>query len=95
MTFTVRPGQVTGLRRAERRRQARNGIMTFTATGLVTDDPDGLPYIGRIGHSPRMFLAAGHNMLGFSLAPATGDRIAALITGAIDDSALASFAPGR
>jgi glycine/D-amino acid oxidase-like deaminating enzyme len=42
-----------------------------------------------------MFLATGHNMLGFSLGRATGDRIAALITGAIDDSALASFAPGR
>jgi len=57
--------------------------------------PDGLPYIGRVGRSPRVFLATGHNMLGFSLGPATGQRIAALMTGAIDDSALTSFAPGR
>jgi D-amino-acid dehydrogenase len=57
--------------------------------------PDGLPYIGRVGRSPRVFLATGHNMLGFSLGPATGQRIAALMTGAIDDSALSSFAPGR
>jgi D-amino-acid dehydrogenase len=57
--------------------------------------PDGLPYIGRVGRSPRVFLATGHNMLGFSLAPATGQRIAALMTGAIDDTALKSFAPGR
>jgi len=57
--------------------------------------PDGLPYIGRVGRSPRVFLATGHNMLGFSLAPATGQRIAALMTGAIDDAALKSFAPGR
>jgi D-amino-acid dehydrogenase len=57
--------------------------------------PDGLPYIGRVGRSPRVFLATGHNMLGFSLAPATGHQIAALMTGAIDDAALKSFAPGR
>ena len=57
--------------------------------------PDGLPYIGRVGRSPRVFLATGHNMLGFSLAPATGQRIAALMTGGIDDAALKSFAPGR
>jgi glycine/D-amino acid oxidase-like deaminating enzyme len=34
-------------------------------------------------------------MLGFSLAPATGERIASLMTGAISDAALASFAPSR
>ena len=57
--------------------------------------PDGLPYIGRVGRSPRVFLATGHNMLGFSLGPATGERIASLMTGAISDVALASFAPSR
>ena len=57
--------------------------------------PDGLPYIGRLGQSARLFLATGHNMLGFSLGPATGQRIASLMTGAISDAAVASFAPGR
>lgn len=57
--------------------------------------PDGLPYIGRVGRSPHVFVATGHNMLGFSLAPATGHLIAALITGAVTDSELASFALGR
>jgi hypothetical protein len=45
--------------------------------------------------APRVFLATGHNMLGFSLGPATGERIASLMTGAISDAALASFAPSR
>lgn len=45
--------------------------------------PDGLPYIGRTSHYSNVHLAAGHGMLGVSLAPATGRLLAELITGAV------------
>jgi len=57
--------------------------------------PDGLPYIGRIGRSNRMFVATGHNMLGLSLGPATGQLIAHLMRGSIGDAELSSFAVNR
>jgi len=57
--------------------------------------PDGLPYIGRVGRSERVFAATGHNMLGLSLAPATGQAIAGLISGDGDDATLAAFALSR
>jgi D-amino-acid dehydrogenase len=57
--------------------------------------PDGLPYVGRVGRSERIFAATGHNMLGLSLAPATGHAIADLMSGTADDSSLAAFALNR
>ena len=41
--------------------------------------PDGIPRIGRSPRLKNVFLAAGHNMLGLSMAPATGRLIAELI----------------
>ncbi len=57
--------------------------------------PDGLPYIGRVTGCQRVFVATGHNMLGLSLAPATGHEIARLMTGAGAEDALAPFAIDR
>jgi D-amino-acid dehydrogenase len=57
--------------------------------------PDGLPLIGPLPGFRRTVVAAGHNMLGLTLAPATGSVVADLLmTGgaAID---LAPFHPGR
>ncbi|MBI1311059.1 FAD-dependent oxidoreductase [bacterium] len=42
---------------------------------------DSLPIIGRVPKLTNAFLAAGHNMLGLTLAPATGRIIAEMITG--------------
>jgi D-amino-acid dehydrogenase len=42
--------------------------------------PDGLPLIGPSPRLPNVHLAAGHNMLGLSMAPATGRLVAELIT---------------
>jgi len=42
---------------------------------------DSLPIIGRVPKLKNGFLATGHNMLGLSLAPATGRLIAELVTG--------------
>jgi D-amino-acid dehydrogenase len=42
---------------------------------------DGLPIISRAPIAANVFIAAGHNMLGLSMAPATGKLIAELVTG--------------
>ncbi len=40
---------------------------------------DSLPIIGRVPKSSNVILAAGHNMLGLSMAPATGKLVAELL----------------
>ena len=49
-------------------------------TGLRPVSPDGLPYIGSIPSFPRVYLATGHAMMGWSLGPVTGKIIADLIS---------------
>ena len=43
--------------------------------------PTGLPIIAPAPRSPHLFIAAGHNMIGLSTAPATGLLMADLVTG--------------
>ena len=43
--------------------------------------PDGLPFIGPLPGLDNVYLAAGHGMLGISMAPATGKLIAELVSG--------------
>lgn len=43
--------------------------------------PDSLPCIGRSPALANVWVAAGHNMLGLSMAPATGKLVAELLTG--------------
>ena len=43
--------------------------------------PDSLPIIDRCPHLDNVFIAAGHNMLGVSMAPVTGKLIAELLNG--------------
>jgi D-amino-acid dehydrogenase len=55
--------------------------------GLRPCTPDGLPYLGRLPRYDNATIAAGHGMLGISLAPITGKIVAQLIaneTPAID-----------
>ena len=42
---------------------------------------DGLPYIDRTPRFGNVWVAAGHNMLGLSMGPATGRLICEMITG--------------
>jgi D-amino-acid dehydrogenase len=44
--------------------------------------PDGVPLIGPSPALPNVWVAAGHNMLGLSMAPATGKLVSELVTGA-------------
>jgi D-amino-acid dehydrogenase len=43
--------------------------------------PDGLPFIGRLPAFDNVYVAAGHCMLGVSMAPATGKLVAELVAG--------------
>jgi D-amino-acid dehydrogenase len=43
--------------------------------------PDGVPVIGPSPAMPNVWMAAGHNMLGLSMAPATGKLVAEMVTG--------------
>lgn len=49
-------------------------------SGLRPCSPDGLPYIGRLKHYANVSVAAGHAMLGLSLAPVTGWLIAQVLS---------------
>jgi D-amino-acid dehydrogenase len=43
--------------------------------------PDSVPYIGKVPKLDNVYLAAGHNMLGLSMSPATGRLIAEMLSG--------------
>jgi D-amino-acid dehydrogenase len=57
--------------------------------------PDGLPMIGHLEGQSRIFVATGHNMLGVTLAPATGRVIADLMLRAEVPFDLSPFSPNR
>jgi D-amino-acid dehydrogenase len=56
---------------------------------------DSLPIIGRVPKLRNAYLATGHNMLGLSLAPATGKLIAELIDGRVPHLDPAAYSPQR
>jgi D-amino-acid dehydrogenase len=57
--------------------------------------PDGLPVIGRLPGYRNLVVASGHGMLGVTLAPATGEAIADLITTGDAPEVITPFDPGR
>ena len=57
--------------------------------------PDGLPMLGVLPGRTRIFAAAGHNMLGLTLAPTTGKAMADLVLGDDPGIDLSAMAPGR
>lgn len=63
--------------------------------GMRPLTPDGLPMLGRAPGQQNLFIATGHAMLGVTLAPATGEAIAQLVTDPRAEQLYASFAPGR
>lgn len=56
---------------------------------------DSTPIIGRSPALANVTLAAGHNMLGISMAPATGKLVAELLTGATPHIDPAPYSPAR
>jgi len=56
---------------------------------------DSLPIIGRVPNLGNAYLATGHNMLGMSLATATGKLIAEILQGKSTHLDPAPYSPGR
>lgn len=65
--------------------------------GMRPLTPDGLPVLGRLPGLENVWVSGGHQMLGITLAPASGKALAAAILDEepVESSALAPFAPGR
>jgi D-amino-acid dehydrogenase len=63
--------------------------------GLRPITPDGLPVIGRAPGFNNLYIAAGHAMLGLTLAPETARAISDLIYSGTTDVDLSPFDPGR
>jgi glycine/D-amino acid oxidase-like deaminating enzyme len=63
--------------------------------GFRPYSPDHLPVIGPDPRVPGLVHAGGHEGAGIGLAPATGDLVAAVLTGAAPAVDLAPFAPAR
>jgi D-amino-acid dehydrogenase len=57
--------------------------------------PDGAPYIGKIPGKSATFIATGHNMLGLSLGPSTGEVVAEMMSGVADPVLLEALSPTR
>jgi D-amino-acid dehydrogenase len=57
--------------------------------------PDGLPVIGRLPGYENLIVASGHAMLGVTLAAATGDAVAELVTTGRAPEVIAPFTPAR
>lgn len=89
--------RVHAIRAAARRylRGWHDGGSEQVWVGMRPLTPDGLPIIGRVVGTPNLYVATGHQMLGVTLAPATGGAIADLILDGHSDVNLTPFDPAR
>jgi D-amino-acid dehydrogenase len=69
------------------------GVQVWNGPRPMT--PDGLPVIGRLPGYRNLIVASGHAMLGVTLAPATAEAVADLITTGRAPDAIAPFDPAR
>jgi D-amino-acid dehydrogenase len=63
--------------------------------GMRSLSPDGLPYIGPVPGLQGVHLATGHATLGITLAPLTGELLAAMLLDGAGDELLSAFDPAR
>lgn len=75
--------------------RAQDIVRTRPWAGLRPCSPDGLPYIGRFARYSNLCAAAGHAMLGISLAPITGQLVAQVLAGERPRIALEPLSPQR
>lgn len=88
--------RVRVLRRAVAESLRVPGLDRATAwVGMRPVLPDTLPAIGRLPGCENAYVATGHQMLGMTLAPATGAALARTILAGEPDPALAPFSPER
>jgi D-amino-acid dehydrogenase len=70
-------------------------VVEETWSGWRPMTPDGRPVIGPSPALANVMIAAGHNMLGLSMAPATGKLVAELLDGRPPHIDPRLYAPGR
>jgi D-amino-acid dehydrogenase len=63
--------------------------------GLRPYTPDGLPLVGRVPGSDRLYAATGHGRMGITLAPATGELLAEVVLEGAEPPELAPFGLAR
>ena len=64
-------------------------------SGLRPCSPDGLPYVGRLGHYDNLTVATGHAMMGLSLGPITGKLISQVVADETPEVDLTLLHPDR
>lgn len=63
--------------------------------GMRSLSPDGLPYVGPVPGLQGVHLATGHATLGITLAPLTGELLAAMLLDGTRDELVSAFDPAR
>jgi D-amino-acid dehydrogenase len=95
---TIRQARVNAIARGASRGfrdwPADPSLATVSA-GLRPMAPDGLPVIGWLPSARNVAVATGHGMLGLTMAAATADELAELITTGITPDVLKPFDPAR
>jgi D-amino-acid dehydrogenase len=81
----LNPARLEGIKRSALRYFPRLPRAELDAAapwvGFRPVTPDGLPYLGRAPRHPRVVVATGHAMMGFSLGPVSGRLVAELVAG--------------
>ena len=75
--------------------EAREAEESKAWVGYRPCTPDGLPIIGRPAAYENLTIAAGHAMIGLSLAPITGKLVAETVAKEVPSLNIALLAPGR
>jgi D-amino-acid dehydrogenase len=73
--------------------EAFDGVEPWS--GLRPVSPDGLPFIGRFASRPNLIAAAGHAMLGLTLAPITGALVSDIVARRTPSIPLERVSPDR
>lgn len=94
---TIPPHRISQLREAARPylRASVDGVADETWFGWRPMTWDSLPIIGPLPKTNNAYLATGHNMIGLTLAPATGKLIAELVSGQPPHIDPSPYAPTR
>jgi D-amino-acid dehydrogenase len=94
----IRPERVAAIARTAStwlRNWPADPAVAKVGSGLRPMTPDGLPMIGLLPGFSNLAIASGHAMLGLTLAPATADALADLLTTGQPPEVLQPFAPDR
>lgn len=97
LNLRLEPHRVEAIRRAGDRflKDWRGGRRERVWVGMRPLTPDGLPVIGQVDGCENLYVASGHQMLGITLAPATGEVIADLMLSGTSQTDLSPFSPSR